>query len=506
MKKPRTRTSPRPRFNLEPLEPRLLMAAQSLTFTDADTTVVKVTLTGNGTLALVPSDNGSFNDVVITGSDQGTRLSFSTKGGDKRASVNDIVVTGAMNSISGIAIDILGDITFTGSVRTVTVGNLPAGQAHHLTIGGTSAAKTAKITLGSVVDLLLQSGTPLASLKVADWQDTDDNDLVQAPLLKKLTSAADLKTSLHLQNTVEGAGTLGPVTVKGVLDGTWFVDGAASGVTAGSVDPTFSMNTRGKLTKISAKTTLSGVWAATAIGTVKAGTDLTGATILAGAELGDDAKLGGTGADTDLFFRGTLGSVSVRGGMVNSVLGAGLDPVNGVFGDSDDFVTGKNRSTMGSVHVAGTSDTQSRIAAGKFSTISIGGTRIDPPGDPRILLPAAEPDETPPVIVAELRADTGTPDDGVTGDATIEGRVTDLGQITQFSVGVDIDVNSDNPKQFVSILSLLKPNGTFELLRSKIEQINGGPLSLGLHTISFSAKDDANNLSQFFNVTFTLTP
>ena len=215
------------RFLVEPLERRALFSVAPLTFTDGDGTLVKITLSGNGSVSLVPA-GGKF-DVVVANSDQGTRLSFTTKGGDKRASIHDITVSGAMNTVSGAAIDVLGDVSFTGSVRAVTLGSFLPGGAHTLTIGGTSAAKTVAVTLGNVVDLLLESGTPFSSIKVADWQNTGGNNMIEAPLLNRLSSAGDLKTSLRLQNTAVGAGTLGAVSVKGELAGTWFVDGAFPG-------------------------------------------------------------------------------------------------------------------------------------------------------------------------------------------------------------------------------------------------------------------------------------
>ena len=47
-----------------------------------------------------------------------------------------------------------------------------------------------------------------------------------------------------------------------------------------------------------------------------------------GANLGDDAALGGSGANADSFRAGTLAKVRIGGSLIDSRLLAGLDPVN----------------------------------------------------------------------------------------------------------------------------------------------------------------------------------
>ncbi|MCE9589858.1 MAG: hypothetical protein K8S99_04980 [Planctomycetes bacterium] len=498
---PRRRTPNAPTPCLEALEPRALLSAPPVTFTDAHGTAVTVKLTGNGAINLVPVGNDF--SIQLTGTDQGSSLKITGKGGDGRVRLVDISTDGAMKSISGSKTDLVNDLTVGGNIRTLTLGDLLAGTEHTLSIGGTAAAKSSTITLGRVTDLTLTSGAPVKTLKVTDWDDTGSDDHITAPVLQSVSSKEDFAAGATLSDPNYTKALLGALSVKGALSGTWSIDSDTGNLSAGSVSDGFSMSAAGLIKKVTIKGAFSGVMAGTDIGAVSIGGDVTDARLLAGADLGDDAKLGGAGDNTDLFFAGTLKSLSIKGQVFGSVFGVGLDPVNGTFNDGDDIVTGKSRSTAGTISVKGAANGTSLFAAGLFKKkVTVTGTRIEPAGDPRFLLASIDPDDTPPVIVAQLKNDTGTDGDGTTSDPTMIGRVTDLGTITSLRLGIDDDELTD----FDSILSLLEPNGTFELLRSRIEQVNGGPLTAGEHTLNFIAKDDAGNSSAFYAVTFTFQP
>ncbi len=481
---------------LEPLEPRNLLAATPISYVDGDGTTVKISLSGNGAMVL----NGA--DLIINGADQGTKLTIKNKGGNGRTTLGSIIVNGALKGISAKTTDLTGDISILGSVRTLDLGNLLPGAQKTLTIGGTANAKEAKFTFGRVVDLSIDSGTPISSLTVTDWDDTDGNDLIEVPRLKKVKSKEDFAPGGILISDEEGKGALGKVTVKGGMSGAWYVDGAASGITTGSTGPDFRLNVRGKLGNIKANQNFSGIVAAYNVGSVTISGSAINAVILAGADLGTDMAFGGTGEEADLFFSGKFSKLTVKGSATNSTFGAGLDPANSILGDGDDFVTGKKASSFGSIKVTGNVNAGSQFAAGKFSSIKLTGTKIDPNGDPRILMASTVSDETPPVITARLRTNTGDPDDDITSDPTIVGRVIDLGSISSFRYGID----GDDLVDFNSIRNLIEPDGTFELLRSHIEKSNKGPLSVGLHTINFVAKDEIGNTSPIFTVAFVFAP
>jgi len=65
------------------------------------------------------------------------------------------------------------------------------------------------------------------------------------------------------------------------------------------------------------------------IDSVGVGGNMTGALLMAGADLGDDWEIGGSGADADTFLPGTIRSVHVGVNITDSVIGAGLMPVGG---------------------------------------------------------------------------------------------------------------------------------------------------------------------------------
>jgi hypothetical protein len=262
------------------------------------------------------------------------------------------------------------------------------------------------------------------------------------------------------------------------------------------------MNILGKLSNLKTTGDFRGLVAAYDIGTITINGSVFNATILSGADLGTDLALGGAGDEADLFFSGVISKLYVKGAVTASTFGAGLDPANGILNDGDDFVTGKKRSTFSSLTIKGIADSDTTFAGGKFGRPRIGGTSIDPNGDPRFILASLAADETPPIITAGLRNNTGDPNDNITSDATIVGRVIDLGSVKLFRFGIDDDELDD----FSSILGLIKSDGTFELVRATIEKVNKGPLSPGAHTINFLARDEIGNTAAIFTVAFVFAP
>ncbi len=113
-------------------------------------------------------------------------------------------------------------------------------------------------------------------------------------------------------------------------------------------------------------------------------------------------------------------------------------------------------------------------------------------------------DNAPPVIAAGLANDTapggGTNTDGLTSDSTIMGTVSDASRIASFRAGFD----ATPVPSFFDIFADLRPDGSFSLDRARLEQINGGPLVDGPHTLHLQATDEFGNVSSFFDVFFEL--
>lgn len=110
-------------------------------------------------------------------------------------------------------------------------------------------------------------------------------------------------------------------------------------------------------------------------------------------------------------------------------------------------------------------------------------------------------DHNPPEVVAGLNNDTGTSEtDGLTFDPTITGTITDLQPISQFMAGFDT-TPSEN---FVDVLPELQSDGSFTFTPTRLEEINGGELGDGTHTLNLYAMDQLGNSSSIFEVMFTL--
>ncbi|WP_100897731.1 Ig-like domain-containing protein [Nostoc flagelliforme] len=114
------------------------------------------------------------------------------------------------------------------------------------------------------------------------------------------------------------------------------------------------------------------------------------------------------------------------------------------------------------------------------------------------------PDTTPPIISATLARDTATNgqtnQDKITFDPKITGTVTDTNPIVEFRAGF----NSTSTANYTSVIPQRNSDGSFSFTRSQLETINGGTLSDGIYTLHLQAKDLYGNLSNTFDLKFTL--
>ena len=149
---------------------------------------------------------------------------------------------------------------------------------------------------------------------------------------------------------IDCRGTLRSMQVKtGDLSGTMFVRGMLGKLRIGHVAGTIAVN--GGITSILADS-------------------LANAKVLSGANLGDDAQLGGAAgtANADAYGVGVIGSVKVRNTITQSIVAAGLNPVDGVFGNADDVVNAE--STIRKLS-AKSADESSRFYAGSFGSVKM---------------------------------------------------------------------------------------------------------------------------------------
>ncbi len=168
----------------------------------------------------------------------------------------------------------------------------------------------------------------------------------------------------------DGRVALGDVAVSGTLRST----------IARGADVSGTLFASGSIGTLSIGTLTGTVAAAGGIGTLRAAA-LTDAKVLSGAALGAVGRLGGGGADADAFRAGSINSVRVSGAIDNTLIAAGLDPVDATFFNDDDRITGGAESLIRWISAA-SADARTRLAAGAFGRARLGDA-ADPATDPR---------------------------------------------------------------------------------------------------------------------------
>jgi len=215
---------------------------------------------------------------------------------------------------------------------------------------------------GTVITLNLKGGSGQA------YYDGSSVDLV----LSGVNDNSRLKV-----NTAGGDGRLRLRNVK--------VDGALKNITAPTADLTGTFWVGGNVSKLSFGTVGGTIAASGSIGTLLIGGNADRATVLAGAHLGSDYRLGGTGASADTFSTASINKIDVRGEAIGSLFGAGLNRGNNVFLDNDDTVEGGDTSRINLIRVRKGIDATTRFVAGFVGKVRT-STPIDLAEDDRFVV------------------------------------------------------------------------------------------------------------------------
>jgi hypothetical protein len=167
--------------------------------------------------------------------------------------------------------------------------------------------------------------------------------------------------------------------------------GALKGFNAKTADLSGTMYVPGMAGKLVLGNVTGTVAAAGAITSLVV-TSLDGAKVLSGANLGNDAKLGGDNlngkTDADTFAQGLIGTLKVAGTIKGSTIAAGLNPVDETIGDEDDIVIGGVGAPGGpfsiirTITARGGADDTTQFIAGGFKTVKL-PKRIVPANDPQ---------------------------------------------------------------------------------------------------------------------------
>jgi hypothetical protein len=202
--------------------------AKALIFTDADGTVVTITLSGGTAQALILGENVQTTPgkkgVAVTGTNLSlgalsvtagalANVKVKTSGGDGRAELGDLNVTGSVGSLAGKTLDVTGDVLISGNLTKVDLGRFLAADQSFTVQGGAVATS---YRFDRVSDLLITSAAAIKSVAVSEWLSGGGTNEIAAPSIGKVQSRGDFHASLSL--TDEGAAlSLGTLKVTGAM-------------------------------------------------------------------------------------------------------------------------------------------------------------------------------------------------------------------------------------------------------------------------------------------------
>jgi hypothetical protein len=210
---------------------------------------------------------------------------------------------------------------------------------------------------GTVATVSLRGGGTVYAFQEADRVNLKLRGTVARSSLRVTTRGGD------------GRVKLGDVTAE---------DGPLASVAAPAADLLGSLFVAGPVARLTLGNVSGGTVAAAGAIARATVSGLSGAKFLSGATPATPAR-GAT------FGPGFIGRLTVRGAISNSVIGAGLDPVNGQYLDADDRVIGGAASVIRSILVRGGVDDSTRFVAGAFKFARLPG-RADPATDAKFIL------------------------------------------------------------------------------------------------------------------------
>jgi len=408
------------------VEPELLAVKKKLSFKDADGDKVTVTYAGKGSANVVLLDpdgdgDGSIDQIFVAGGNAKSKLTVSVQksgGGNGAVTIGDVNVTGSLGSFTAKNSDLtVNGFLATGSVKTIVLRDLlqlDAFLADPTIATGGAAKSKLLVTARSLGACFIIDTDQALQLKAADI----DNGTITAAAISSL-----LVSKGGLDADITSAGAIAKVSVKGgdltgdlsaLRFGKVSISGgdlsgtleslataaqlkkapALAGLTVSGGDLTGDIRVLGTAGKITVKAvkgnggsiTDANIVAAK-IAALSAAGNLADSVVLAGADLGSDHALGGTGGAADAFRAGSIGKVSIGKAVTESVIGAGFSSEDSIFKNDDDAIIEAAKSTIASLTIKGSVSDDSYFAAGKFQTKpKIGGAAVSPSNNPLFLV------------------------------------------------------------------------------------------------------------------------
>ena len=368
---------------------------------DAEGTRITYTLTGGGYGEVTQSPDGFAVTLFNVGNN--SQAAAATSGGDGKFDFTSIAINGSVSSFFAPNGRLRGPLTATTGFGAMTLGDVPG----PLTITVPNTSQSPSFDFDNVTNLVINSAVGITRLDATTWLDNDATpDRVTAPWLGQLNIFGNTNVNLLLTGRGGNLPTLGPVNITGVIKGgAWSVNGLGSSITAAASTVQFSATFNQRLDSLTTTTgTFRGVLTARTITTINIGRDILASKILAGAYLGEDGRLGGTGVNADVYRQGTITTIYVAHNTANSIIGAGFDPVDGIFKNGNDRIIGGVNSKIGAITVANISGKTTRFLTAKYTgLITFGMTEIDWRTSNRFILSTTAP-------TATITSSTPTPD------------------------------------------------------------------------------------------------
>lgn len=296
--------------------------------------------------------------------------------------ISQIILTSAMQAFKAPNSVITGSIIVDDMVREIIVGGMSG-----LINLGVNRLRGLSMNLGNVNDLVINSNAVISDLNVNSWRNTDASpDSIIAPTVSRISSGGDFDANVTTSRRNSNSHSIDHARVGGAARGIWNVDIGMETFEAGSTGAGFRANVDGPLTNLLINGNFGGIFAAQEFGQIRVTRDMIGGTILAGADLGNDAALGGTGVNADTFATSFIDSVDIRGSMVNSIVASGLRTTDATLLDDDDTFAPNGPSRIRSVQVRRSMDSSSSFVAEQFQNARIANRDVDIQNDARFVL------------------------------------------------------------------------------------------------------------------------
>ena len=178
-----------------------------LQLTLGDGSVVEMSLRGNG----YGQVDGLLEGIQLFDTDSQTQLEIKIVSGADSVPLGDVNVIGSLSSLVASDCDLQGNITISGSLKTLRLHDTLAGVTNTITIGAGTGSLS--VYANSLTDAALQSQMPVSTFQVGQWADTDDQpDTLTAPSITSLTVNGPCAAQINITSAVNTARLNGAFT------------------------------------------------------------------------------------------------------------------------------------------------------------------------------------------------------------------------------------------------------------------------------------------------------